>query len=383
MRCGDLLIMNAKSIRTLLVTVALALCAPADWSQATLTRADGRITDSGKSLTGVQVILSHQDTFKVFRATTDKYGTFSIPEVARGTYIVSVLNAAGDKLFRKTLELTSAPDAPIQLDIDISGAPPGPPASPPPSLSPSPASAAAPAPQDEKNTEQLDSLIRRYNSALRAGDNQAVIAALKAIVAADPTRWDYFEPLGETQMTIGDYGHAAESYEKGIEVVQRFLSSNPANGSEILKSDRDLAQAGMVQMLINQGNSYLKLKKNNEAIEASTKAAELAPDPATGYFNLCVMHYNTQTLDGAVDACNKAIAANPNRADAYFIEGALLFSATKTNKNGSFTVAPGTVESLKKYLEVAPAGAHATEVKQMLEYLGAWAGSSSNSGKKP
>ena len=373
--------MNARAIRTLLVTVALALCAPAGWSQATSTRADGRITDSGKSLPGVQVILSHRDTFEVYRATTDKYGTFSIPEVARGTYIVSVLNAAGDKLFRKTLGLTSASDAPIRLDIDISGEPPGPPATPPPSLSPSPA--AAPAPQDQKNAEQLDSLIRRYDSALRAGDNQAVIAALKAIVAADPTRWDYFEPLGETLMTIGDYGHAAESYEKGIEVVQRFLSSNPANGSVILKSDRDRAQAGMVHMLINQSNSYLKLKKNSEAIEASTKAAELAPDPATGYFNLCVMHYNTQTLDGAVDACNKAIAADPNRTDAYFIEGALLFSATKTNKDGSLTVAPGTVESLKKYLEVAPAGAHATEVKQMLEYLGAEAGSSRNSGKKP
>src|SRR5580692_9385997 len=381
MHCGGPLIRNAKSIRTLLITVALALCAPAGWSQATLTRADGRITDSGKSLAGVQVILSHQYTFEVYRATTDKYGTFSIPEVARGTYLVSVLNAAGDKLFRKTLELTSAPDAPIRLDIDISGALPGPPASAPPS--PLPAPAAAPAPQDEKNSEQLDSLIRQYDSALRAGDDQAVIAALKAIVAADPTRWDYFEPLGETQMTIGDYGHAAESYEKGIEVVQRFLSSSPANGSEILKSDRDRAQAGMVQMLINQANSYLKLKKNNEAIEASAKAAELAPDPATGYFDLCGMYYNTHTLDGAADACNKAIAANPNRADAYFIEGALLFSATKTNKDGSLNGAPGTVESLKKYLEVAPSDAHATEVKQMLEYLGAWAGSSRNSGKKP
>src|SRR5579863_8970815 len=124
--------MNAKSIGTLLVTVALAFSGPAGWSQATLTRADGRITDSGKSLPGVQVILSHRDTFEVYRATTDKYGTFSIPEVARGPYIVSVLNAAGDKLFRKTLELTSAPDAPIRLDIDISGAPPGPPASLPP-----------------------------------------------------------------------------------------------------------------------------------------------------------------------------------------------------------------------------------------------------------
>ena len=71
MRCGGLLIMNAKSIRRLLVTVVLALCAPAGWSQATLTRADGRITDSGKSLTGVQVILSREYTFEVYRATTD------------------------------------------------------------------------------------------------------------------------------------------------------------------------------------------------------------------------------------------------------------------------------------------------------------------------
>ena len=381
MRFGDLLVRNAKSIRTLMVAVALALCAPAGWSQATLTRADGRITDSGKSLSGVQLVLSHRDTLQVYRATTDKYGTFSIPDVARGTYVVSVLNAAGEKLFRKTIELTSAPDAPIRLDIDISGAPPASRANPLASLSPLPD--AAPAPQDEKNTGQIDSLIRQYGSALRAGDDQGAIAALKAIVAADPTRWDYFEALGERQMAIGDYDHAAESYGKGVEGVQRFLASNPANSSEIVKSDRDRAQAATVQMLINQANSYLKLKKNKEAIEASTKAAELAPDPATGYFNLCVMHYNTQTLDGAVDACNKALDANPDRADAYFIEGALLFYATKPNKDGSLTVPPGTVESLKKYLDMAPAGAHATEVKQMLEYLSASAGSSRNTGKKP
>jgi len=374
--------MNAKSIRRLLAAVALALCAPASWSQASLTRADGRITDAGKSLVGVQVILSNQDTFQAYRATTDKYGTFSIPEVARGTYIVSILNAAGDKLFRKTLPLTSAADAPIRLDIDISGATSGAGAAASSAPGASPPPAAGRAPEYKKNPE-LDALIRRYESALRAGDQPAEISALKAIVAADPTRWDFFEPLGDAQMSSGDYEHAAESYEKGIQAVQRFLSSHPANGSAIVKSDRDRAQAGMVQMLINQGNAYLKLKKNSEAIAASAKAAELAPDPAIAYFNLCVMYYNTRTLDGAVDACNKAIAADPNRADAYFIEGALLFSATKTNKDGSRIVAPGTVEALRKYLQLAPAGAHATEVRQMLEYLGVSAGNSGGNVKKP
>ncbi|HMD33058.1 MAG TPA: carboxypeptidase regulatory-like domain-containing protein [Candidatus Acidoferrales bacterium] len=375
--------MNAKSIRRLLAAVALALCGPASWSQASLTRADGRITDAGKSLSGVQVVLSNQDTFQAYRATTDKYGTFSIPEVARGAYIVSILNAAGDKLFRKTLQLTSAPDAPIRVDLDISGvpaadAPAAPPASPPP--------AAAPAPEDAQNREldaQLEALIRRYDSALRAGDQQAEISALKAIVAADPTRWDYFEPLGHAQLASGDYEHAAESYEKGIQAAQQVLSSNPANGSVIQKSDRERAQAGMVQMLTNQSNAYLKLKKNSEAIAASAKAAELASEPATAYFNLCVIYYNTKVLDGAVDACNKAIAANPNRADTYFIEGALLFAATKTKTDGSRIVAPGTVDALRKYLQLAPAGSYATQARQMLEYLGVRTGTSGDNVKKP
>ncbi len=390
--------MNATSIRRLVAAVALALCAPASWPQASLTRADGRITDGGKSLVGVQVVLSNQDTFQAYRATTDKYGTFSIPDVARGTYIVSILNAAGDKLFRKTLPLTSAPDAPIRMDIDISGTSPGAPsgatagagagaasgAGAAPSAAPgaSPPRAGARAPEYKKNPE-LDAAIRQYESAMRTGDQPAEISALKAIVAADPTRWDYFAPLGDLQMSSGDYEHAAESYEKGIQAVQQFLSANPADGSVIRKSDRERAQAGMVQMLIQQGNAYLKLKKNSEALAASAKAAELAADAATAYYNLCVMYYNTRTLDGAVEACNKAIAANPNQADAYFIEGALLFSATKTNKDGSRMVAPGTVEALRKYLQLAPTGAYATEARQMLEYLGAGAGSSGGNVKRP
>lgn len=369
--------MNTKSIGRLLATAALALCATVSWSQSNLTRADGRITDGGKSLVGAQVVLSNEETLQAYRATTDKYGTFSISDVARGTYIVSILNAAGEKLFRNTMQLTSAADAPIRIDLDISGAPVSAPAgagaatssSPGSTPGASPPAAGGRAPEYVKNPE-LDAAIRRYDSALREGDQPAEISALKAIVAADPTRWDYFEPLGDAQMSSGDYEHAAESYEKGIEAVQKFLSSNPTNGSAITKSDRERAQGGMVQMLVHQGNAYLKLQKNSEAIAAATKAAGLATDPGTAYYNLCVMYYNTQTLDGAVEACNKAVAADPSRTEAYFIEGALLFSATKTNKDGSRIVAPGTVEALRKYLQVAPAGAHATEARQMLEYLG-------------
>lgn len=366
--------MKANSIRTLVTVVALALCAPAASPQASLTRAEGRVTDAGKSLPGVQVILSHQDTLQVYRATTDKYGEFFISDVARGPYVVSVLNAAGDKLFRKTLDLASAPDAAIHLDIDVSNAPAGPPSKPAP--------ATAPAAQNARDAE-LDALIRRYESALRAGDPQAEIAALKAIVAADPTRWDYFDALGKVQLDLGDYENAAQSFDKGIQATQQFLSGTPSKESNILKSDRDRAKAGMAEMLINQGNAFLKLKKNSEAIEAYTRAAELAQDPANAYFNLCVIHYNARNIDRALDACDKTIAADPGRADAYFIKGALLIEQAKPDKNGKVTAPPGMADALKKYLELAPHGAYANNAKQMLDYIGAQAGSPDKSGKRP
>lgn len=365
--------MNANSIRALLASVALAFCAPTAWPQDSPTRVDGRITEAGKSLVGVQVVLSHEETLQVFRATTDKYGTFSISDVPRGTYVVSILKAAGDKLFRQTLKLTSAPDAPIRLDIDISGEPP----KPPPNSAPEPASAPAradagapsPAPRSAKDVE-FDALVRRYESALRAGDHQQEIAALKALVAADPARWDYFEALGEAQSKAGDYESAVQSYEKGIQAAQQVMSTTTSKDSMVLKSDRDRAKAGMANMLIGQGNAFLRLKKNDEAIAAYTKAAELSADPATAYFNLCVAYYNTGKTQGALEACDKAIAADPNKADAYLIKGSLLFAASTRDKDGKPKPPPGTVEALKKYLELAPQGPNADHARQMLAYLG-------------
>jgi hypothetical protein len=68
-------------------------------------------------------------------------------------------------------------------------------------------------------------------------------------------------------------------------------------------------------------------------------------------------------------ACDKAIAADPKKADAYFIKGSVMLGQGAIGKNGKMTVPPGTVETLKQYLVLAPDGAHANDVKQMLEFL--------------
>ena len=39
------------------------------------------------------------------------------------------------------------------------------------------------------------------------------------------------------------------------------------------------------------------------------------------------------------------------------------------DKNGTYTVPPGTIEALNKYLKLAPTGGHAADVQAMLDAL--------------
>jgi tetratricopeptide (TPR) repeat protein len=114
-------------------------------------------------------------------------------------------------------------------------------------------------------------------------------------------------------------------------------------------------------MLTQQGNAYLKLRKNKEAMAAYTKAAEMSPNPALAYFNLCATHYNMGNMDSAEAVCDKVIALDPTKADAYFIKGSAMFVKGKLDANNKYVV------PLKKYLELSPDGPHAGDVKAMLE----------------
>src|SRR5208283_5531193 len=96
-------------------------------------------------------------------------------------------------------------------------------------------------------------------------------------------------------------------------------------------------------ILTQMGNAYLHLKRTEEAIAAYTKAAPLAANPGLAYFNLCAVLYNIGRTDGALAACNKAIDADPGRADAYFVKGSVLVGQS-TVKDGKPVAPPGTVE---------------------------------------
>ena len=90
--------------------------------------------------------------------------------------------------------------------------------------------------------------------------------------------------------------------------------------------------------------------------------------PGRAAFVQCATLYNHGDMDGALAACNQAIAADPKIADAYFVKGSVLLGRG-TLSGTKFAAPPGTHEALDQYLALAPDGGHASEVKQMLDAL--------------
>ena len=208
------------------------------------------------------------------------------------------------------------------------------------------------APLPAAQSENQTALVAKAQAALDAKRWPDAEAALKQLLSSEP-RWEYFEALGTAQMNQGHYADSLESYQRAIDLAQK--NATPA------------ASAQIYTML---GNANLKLKKNDAAIAAYNKAATLSPNPAIAYFNLCATMYNMgQPAAKTVPACDKAIAADPKKADAYFVKGSSLYGEGALDKSNKFVPPPGAVEALKQYLVLAPDGPHVQDVKAMLDAL--------------
>src|SRR5262249_49135467 len=156
------------------------------------------------------------------------------------------------------------------------------------------------------------------------------------------------------------YQEAVDSYEKGIQLAEASAGGNaPKQGGSA--PDPAKAKAAIGPMLTGKGNALLKLGKNKEAVEAFTKAAAKDPNPAPAYCTLCATQYTPATPEAAPAAVDKAITADPARADAYFIKGSLMMGSSTMDKQGKLQAPSGTAEALNKYLELAPDGPHAND----------------------
>lgn len=220
--------------------------------------------------------------------------------------------------------------------------------------------------KQKEKAQAMNALILQVNEAVSAKKWQDAIGPLQQLVAMDPANWQFYEGLGHAELNLGQYDQAVESFQKGIDLAGNISASDPPSPN----STPEKIKLGLAAMLTNQGNAYLKLHKNDQAIAAYTRAAALDPNPATAYFNICATQYNAGNIEGALQACDKALAIDPGKADAYFIKGSLLLGESKTDKSGKLLAPPGTAQALEKYLELAPNGTHVKDVQEMLSAIG-------------
>ena len=157
--------------------------------------------------------------------------------------------------------------------------------------------------------------------------------------------------------TVKEYTDAGEAYKKGSDLMAASKKPNPADQA----------------VAFNQmGNAYAKAGKGDDAKTAFESAAKLDPAKAGMFYgNEAAILFNAQQTDAAAAAADKAIAADPNRADPYFIKGqALIGKSSFDAKTQKLTPPPGCVDAYQHYLALAPDGPHAAAVKEVLASLG-------------
>jgi tetratricopeptide (TPR) repeat protein len=346
-----------------LTTVAIVLTAVPAFSQAVFTQ--GNVTDpDGKIVTGAQISFTASDTNNKIQAKSDKKGHY-VASMKPGIYSVE---ASVDGKVRFSLgRFEASGDA---LDIKLK----------PVGQAGAPMAAAGPAPaaggkggggskEDDAKQKQREAEIaknKELNDTYGAGKtaldakqwDEAITQLTKAseIGPKQPAVWAALAEayVGSAKSAKGDA--AGPIFDKGFAAYDTLLTITPDD-------------AGVFN---NYALALAADKKLDDAKAKLAKAVELDPAGAGKYhYNLGALLMNSNQTDGALDEFKKAIAADPNYAEAYYYYGSTLVGkATLDGKTGKMVAPEGTIEALQKYLQLKPDGPNAQPAKDLIAALG-------------
>jgi tetratricopeptide (TPR) repeat protein len=236
--------------------------------------------------------------------------------------------------------------------------------------------------KENMTIKTLNEKLAAAKTASDAGDLDTAIAQLTGATQMDATHDVVWGKLGEYEMASApkqtDSAEKTKRYEativdfqKAAELKQKAMDATPQKPP----TPADIKQ--LASYYNNLGKAEAQLGKTDDAVKAYNQAAQVDPAGAgMYYFNLGAILTNANTTSNAdmrkaaADAFDKAIAADPARADAYYWKGTNLIGAA-TLQGDKMVAPPGTAEAFQKYLELAPTGPHAEEAKAMLQGIGA------------
>ena len=368
----------------MILAAAFLIVSAASLSAQALSGIVGKATDQdGKPIPDAQIQIKSEDTGQQLVTKTDSKGTFTQIGLNPGSYKVSLVKDNKVLWFFDHVPVHLQPDGlPMRVDFDLKKEA----ASQMKSATPEQQAAQAEAQKKQQQQTKLAALnqqIVQANALEQAGNWDQAITILTQAADTAPQADLLWAQLGRAQLGAGDASQksgdkaaATDHYQKAVDSYQKAIQIKPAEPN----------------YHNNLGQAFAKIGKPDQAVQEYTQAAQASPtNAAMFYFNLgatltnqATKETNQETKNKDIDAANqafdKAIAANPDYAEAWYQKGINLLSKATYDKSGNIVPAPGTADAFQKYLQVAPTGPHAEEAKSMIASLG---GKVETSYKKP
>ena len=162
-------------------------------------------------------------------------------------------------------------------------------------------------------------------------------AAYNEAVGMSQTNWGYFLNLGLAYKKLDKKDEALAAFRKAVELSPESYSANKELGEALAK-----------------GSAFDEAKKYYQ------KAVDLSPDDPDAHYNLGACLTNTGEQEAALEHFLKTAALKPDYAEAFYQMGTIYIGRN---------MVPEAVQSLEKFLELAPTHEKAPLAKQLLQYL--------------
>lgn len=362
---------------SVLISLILIWCSPAAVADVTGTVKGVCKDTDGKPIVGATVVWLNSANGLKFELKTNSKGEYFTLGVTPGTFKVSLIKDGKQLYYFNGVSVSGGDE--LVLDFDLQkemGATTG--------MSEEQAKQQqeqqAKVAKENNTIKSLNEKLSAAKQAADAGNLDAAVSTMTEATQMDPNRDLLWAKLGEYTLAAAGkqadnaekakrYTDAADDYTKAVDLKQKAMDADA-------KAKTPDAIKVLAQYYNNLGQAQAKIGKTDEAVKAYNQAAQLDPAGAGQYyFNLGAILTNANTTSdakmrqAAAEAFDKAIAADPNRADAYYWKGTNLIGAA-TLQGDKMVAPPGTAEAFQKYLELQPNGPHAEEAKAMLTSLG-------------
>jgi tetratricopeptide (TPR) repeat protein len=306
------------------VLVTVALVSPATAQTTGMLR--GKVVDAGgEPIPAASVTIEYKDGIaRTYKVTTNKKGEYTQIGLAPGNYKVTAEKAkVGIQAFEARVRLGET------VEVNFKLAPGG----------------TGPSKEDVAKSAAIKKVFEEGVALSRSGDDDGAIAKFAEAIVIVPACADCYYNIGYAHSQKKDWAKAEEAFKKSID----------------LKPDYVEAYNGLAQI-------YNAQKKFDEAQAASQKAAALAmaggvaggAGGVDALYNVGVTSWNAGKAEEAKKAFEEALKLDPKHANSHYQLAMCFINLGKL---------PEAVVEFEAYLQSAPDGQYAAQVKAMLTQL--------------